>query len=114
MTTPNLELPEWAQNQEQPYTTVNEALRVLDCLTQLTVLDRNLNAPPGSPSDGDCYIVGSAPTGDWAGHANDVAMYIGTAWLFRTPKNGWRAYVADEFVDVRYMGLDSPPGWDVI
>lgn len=110
MTTPNLDLPEWEQNQEQPYVTVDMALRVLDCLVQLRVLDRNLTAPPGSPADGDCYIPASPATGDWALHENDVAMYIGTAWEFRAPRDGWKAWVVDEGIDVRWT-LDSPPAW---
>lgn len=110
MTTPNLELPEWEQNQSQPHVTVNTALRVLDCLCQLRVLDRDLTAPPGAPADGDCYIPAAPATGDWAGHVNEVAMYIGTAWMYRIPLEGWRAWVVDEGIDVRYVG-DSPASW---
>lgn len=113
MTTPNLQLEEWEQNQSQPHITVNTALRVLDCLTQLRVLDRGLTAPPGSPVDGDCYIPASPATGLWAGHENDVAMRIGTAWEFRTPLTGWRAYVVDEDVDVRFVD-GSPSSWEII
>lgn len=117
MTTPNLELPEWVQNQSQPHVTVNTALRVLDCLTQLRVIDRDSTEPDASPepSEGDCYIVAEgSPAGDWEGHADDVAMYIGGAWVFRTPLDGWEAWVIDEQVKVRYSANASPPGWEVI
>jgi hypothetical protein len=110
MTTPNLQLPEWEQNQAQPHVTVNQALRILDCLTQLRVLDRDLTAPPGSPADGDCYIPASPATGDWALHEDEVAMFIGTAWEFRIPLDGWKAWVVDEGIDVRYIG-DSSTSW---
>lgn len=110
MTTPNLQLPEWEQDQDQPHVTVNEALRILDCLTQLRILDRDLTAPPGSPTDGDCYLPAGPATGDWAGQENAVAMYIGTAWVFRFPRDGWRAYVVDEAQNIQYGG-GSPTTW---
>lgn len=42
------------------------------------------NAPPSAPSNGDVYIVGASPTGDWAGQANKVATYNGATWDFAT------------------------------
>ena len=53
--------------QAQKHVTRNEALRILYGLVQLSVLDRDLTAPPGPPADVDRYIVGSGTTGDWAG-----------------------------------------------
>ena len=37
------------------FLTHNEALRTLDALVQLMVLDKDLASPPGSPADGDRY-----------------------------------------------------------
>jgi hypothetical protein len=37
------------------------------------------NTPPAA-SAGDCYIIGSAPTGAWVGSANKIAIYDGAAW----------------------------------
>lgn len=48
------------------------------------------STPPGAPSNYDSYIVGANPTGAWAGHANDVAVWdhgVG-AWQFSTPMGG--------------------------
>jgi transposase len=39
--------------------THNEALRLLDAMVQLAVLDRTRMAPPASPNDGDWHIVAS-------------------------------------------------------
>lgn len=111
MTTPNLELPEWVQNQDQPHATVNMALRVLDCLTQLVIIDRDSTSPPGAPDEGDCYIPASGATDDWTGHEDDVAMFVGGTWVFRTPKFGWKAYVLDEDIDIRFYGSSSGGGW---
>lgn len=46
------------------------------------------NDPPGSPADGDRHIVGTSPTGAFAGHANDIASYESSAWSFATPTHG--------------------------
>ena len=61
MDTTHLKLPYLAAAQAQKHVTHNEALRLLDGLVQLSVLDRDLTAPPGSPVDGDRYVVASGP-----------------------------------------------------
>ena len=98
MTTPNLGLPYMAGAQAQKHFWHDEALRCLDTLVQLTVLDRDLAAPPGSPGDGERWIVKAspAPTGDWAGHGNHVAAWQDGAWQFSVPNVGWIAFVVDE------------------
>jgi len=108
-----LQLPEWEEAQSQPWVTHNTALRVLDCLTQLCILDRDLTEPPADPEEGDCYIPAATATDDWAGHENDVAMYIGGAWVFRTPKIGWHAYCVDEEVNIQFVA-GSPDGWETV
>lgn len=47
--------------------THNEAIQLLDGLVRMSVIVRDLFAPPSSPSDGDRYIVGSGATGNWTG-----------------------------------------------
>ena len=47
-----------------------------------------LNTPPGSPTDGEFYIVGTAPTGDWAGNANAVVLRNNGAWEFTAAQEG--------------------------
>lgn len=49
------------------------------------------NTPVPSPALNDRYLVGSAPTGAWAGHDNTIAQWDGTAWVFSSYGNG--AYV---------------------
>ena len=63
---------------------------------QLSVLDRDLTAPPASPTDGDRYIVGSGATGDWVGWDLNVALFTDGAWLRLPPRTGWRAWIEDE------------------
>lgn len=64
------------------------------------VADRNLTAPPGSPADGDAYIVAASPTGAWSGHASDIAVWDGDEeeWVFYTPEIGWTCVIIDEEV----------------
>ena len=44
------------------------------------------NTPPASPASGDLYIVNVAPSGAWAGQANKLALWNGSAWTFAAPK----------------------------
>lgn len=62
----------------------------------VAALDKDLSAPPGSPTLGDRYIVGPSPTGDWSGHADDFAEYDGSTWQFTAPQTNQPSYVIDE------------------
>ena len=64
----------------------------------IDVADKDLTAPPGSPSLGDKYIAGAAATGDWATHDDDIAIYTARGWEFITPGQGRIVFVADEAV----------------
>ncbi|MBA1141764.1 DUF2793 domain-containing protein [Mesorhizobium neociceri] len=77
--------------------TINEAIAKLEagaCLFgAVSVLD---NAPPGSPAEGDIYVVGTAGSGAFTGHNEAIAVYYNAAWLFLPPLAGMQAYAADE------------------
>ncbi len=103
-TTAHLALPFIMAAQGQKHVTHNEALRLLDGLVQLSVLDRDLTAPPGSPADGDRYIVASGATGAWAGWDMNVALWTDGAWLRLPPRAGWQAWVEDEGLLLVYNG----------
>ena len=105
--TTHLLLPYVVAAQAQKHVTHNEALRLLDGLVQLSVLDRDLTVPPASPADGDRYIVGSGATGDWAGWDLNVALWTEGVWLRLPPRTGWRAWVEDEGLLLVYDGA----GW---
>jgi hypothetical protein len=94
--TANLGLPCIEGSQAQKHVTHNDALRILDTLVQLAVLDRDLTAPPGSPLEGQRWIVKTGATGAWAGHVNAIAAWQDGAWQFSAPQTGWVAFVADE------------------
>jgi hypothetical protein len=111
MTTPNLSLPELIASQAQPHVTVNTALRRLDALVQAAVISQT-NTPPGSPADGDAYLVGAAPTGAWVGHAQELAVLIGGGWTFLTPAAGWLVYNQGDGEHYRCES-DSPLSWAI-
>jgi hypothetical protein len=104
MPTPNLGLPQLAADQAQKHVTVNEALLGLDALVQLAVLDRDLSAPPGSPTQGARYLVAASPTGAWVGHADHIAAWLDGAWRFFIPGAGWLAWVVDEAALLAWNG----------
>lgn len=93
MTTPRLGLSELIAAQSQPEVPVNASFRQLDQLAQMSVLNV-LNSPPGSPADGDSYIVDSSPTGAWVGHSKSIAYFVAGAfnqWRFVVPEFGFVA-----------------------
>jgi hypothetical protein len=111
--TTHLKLPYLAAAQSQKHVTHNEALRALDAVVQLGVLDRDLAAPPASPADGDRYIVAAGASGAWAGHSGKIAAWQDGAWMLHAPIEGWLAWVGDETKLVVYDGAawgDLPGG----
>lgn len=78
--------------------------RAEDLLLQCVVISR-LSTPPGSPVDGDSYIVAASPTGAWVGHATHLARWSTkiAAWEFIVPKEGWEAHVVAETTKLSFI-----------
>lgn len=105
MTTPRLGAPELVSAQATPETTVNEQIRYVEQgAGHFIFKDRDLATPPGSPADGDCYLVATSGTGTWSGHDGDIAFYLSTAWVFINAVEGMRAYVNDEDIEIVFNG----------
>jgi hypothetical protein len=93
ITTPKFALPlvDGTQaNQDVPH---NTAIVSLDQLVNLAVANvaTPTNTPPGSPADGDAYLIGGSPSGVWTGLSGKVAYYY-SGWKYITPKEGMRMY----------------------
>ena len=76
---------------------------------QDSVLDKDLNDPPGSPSSGDRYLVSwpaASATGDWTGHDNELAEWDGSAWQFTSVSEGMAMWIEDEDVVYTWNGTD--------
>ena len=93
--TPHLGMALVEQAQAQKEITVNMALMQIDALLNTHAIDKDINTPPGSPVQGDVYIVGGSPTSLWSGHAKELT-YFDQIWRFVTPNEGMVIWVADE------------------
>lgn len=82
----------------------NEMLNYFSAWCQCVTLTKGGNTPPGSPSEGDRHIVGTSPTGAWAGQANALAVYRNGAWQFYAPSAGFSAYNVGDTTVYRYNG----------
>lgn len=93
--TRKLGLPYLSTSQAQKEITHNEALDIIDFFCQPVVKSRT-SSPPGTPAEGDAYIVLATATGVWVGKDNTIARYINGSWTFYTPFEGmWTWVVAD-------------------
>lgn len=102
--TPNLSmivLPESGSNAFMYYNS-NQAL--VDCLLQGSVINRTTATPPGSPAEGDRYLIAASATGAWATHDGQFTFLLNGAWYFATPKVGWSLWVAAENREIIYDG----------
>lgn len=93
--TPRLALPLLEPGQAQKEMTHNEALTRLDVATQASVL-AEAAAPPAAPSLGQCWLVGNAPQGAWAGQVAAVAAWTDGGWRFVAPREGMRVWIEAE------------------
>jgi hypothetical protein len=68
-----------------------------------------LNTPPASPTDGDRYRIGTAPTGVWVGKNNQLAEWdAGTsAWVYTVPVTDNIVFQTATSTTFRYNGS----GW---
>lgn len=97
MTTPRLGAPEIATSQANKEETFNEGIRYIEQGSgHFIIKDRDLATPPGSPADGDAYLVAASPTGAWSGHAGDIAFYLNTSWEFINVIEGFTLWINDE------------------
>ncbi len=88
---------------------------------RFAILDKDLTTPPGSPSEGDRYIIPTGATGDWAENISDIAYWYDdliwdeenkeyiAGWRFVSPGWGTLVYVQDE--DKFYEYLTS---WELL
>lgn len=104
MTTTRIGLTEVEAAQSQKHVAVNEALNKLDFFAAPYVVSASTTAQPGSPSDGDAYILPATHTGTaWASMTTgSIAHYHDGAWYEYLAKAGYMAYVADTGTQMVY------------
>ena len=111
MSTPKNDLSEIAEAQSDKFLRYNSAIQDLDQLCNLTVVNVTTTIP-GSPANGDAYIVAHGATGDWAGYDDWIAYWLDNtgAWKFKRPYEGWIAY---NYTTQSYWSFEegSAGGW---
>lgn len=100
---PNLNLPYIAASQAQKHITHNEAIKLLDILVQMSVVDI-LTTPPANPNEGDNYIVGLSAINEWLNKDNQIASYQDGAWTYFIPNAGWLVYSITNAELLSYSG----------
>jgi hypothetical protein len=113
--TPNVGLPLVPENTLDPAAGLNRALIEADALIQTAVISMALSAPPGSPADGDLYIVAGPGTGAWATLDDYLVRYVaeGAFWQSYAPgKPG--AHLALNLDDGGLYAFIDSSGWQPI
>ncbi len=98
--TARLELPLLYSGQAQKEVFVNESLGRIDALTHCTV-EGTASTAPASPINGQAWLVGAVPTGEWLGHADSIAFRQAGQWLFIAPFEGLRVMNRQTGQDMR-------------
>lgn len=121
---PDLGVPLLAQSQANPDITHNEALLLFQALSN-GVINMTTAAPPGSPTEGDSYVIAAAPTGAWTGFANHIAIFWGGSWRFVPGRNAAGAIITigarhvglrvwDRATQLLYIWSGSSPAWRAV
>lgn len=100
-------LPFLASGQAQKELFHNEALARIDALLLPVVESVLRDAPPAAPAAGQCWIVGAAPAGAWAGQALALAAWTDDGWRFVAPRAGLRAWSLADTLPAMFDGA----GW---
>lgn len=107
-TTARFKLPLLFAGQSQKEVYVNEGFLLADSLMHC-IVESETNTPPTSPVDGNAWLVGSSPTGEWAGEAGTLALRQAGQWLFAAPRDGMRIVNRASGQDLRRLAGHGSP-----
>ena len=82
--TPNADIPLQEAGSTTTDALFNEFANIVDAWQNCVVQSIGETAPPGSPVNGQRYIVGASATGAWATHDDELAIYR-DGWQFYAP-----------------------------
>ena len=102
--TPRHALPLIQPGQAQKELAHNEALALLDMIAQPAVVAVATNTPPVAPQPGQCWVVGTSPTGAWSGHADALAGWTTGGWRFAVPGPGMTVWTGGAAGFARWDG----------
>jgi len=100
-------LPLLFAGQAQKEGFVNEIAALTDLLLHAAI-EGEAARPPLAPSEAQCWLVGAGPSGDWAGHAGEIAARLNGAWWFIVPRDGLRLLNRATGQELFYKG-----GWQI-
>lgn len=105
---PRTNLTFWPPGAMQPDLVFNAMLYWIAVWAQAVVLSVE-DDPPGSPDEGDTYLVGTG-TGAWTGQDDNVAYWDGFQWKFFLANDGYslRNLDSDEV-----LAYSAGSGWSV-
>ena len=104
-------LPLLAVAQAQKEVTHNEALVRIDALIHAAVEAGPIAVPPSEPASGQCWIVGAAATGVWAGRDDSLALWTAGGWRFLPPREGMSVTRLTDRAQLRFIaGAWAVPG----
>jgi hypothetical protein len=106
-TTARLALPLLQPGQAQKELYHNEALALIDLAIGAQVEAMGVNTPPPAPVEGQCWVVGGSPTGDWSGAAGAIAGWTEGGWRFVAPRAGLTVWSAADRLFAHHDG----DGW---
>jgi hypothetical protein len=108
MSTPILPFAVWASGTNQNSIPANDNSLRNQILNGLVISD-STTAQPGSPANGDIYILAGTHTGSqWAGFdEDDLVIYSGGTWYAFAPSDGVVVNMADE----QKQWLGGSNGW---
>ena len=102
--TPRLALPLIEPGQAQKEMFHNEALARLDLIVAAAAMGTGALVPPTDPAPGDCWLLGAAPEGAWAGHPHAVAGWTAGGWRFVAPREGMRLWLGPAQGEALFSG----------
>lgn len=105
--TPRFQLPFIIPGQAQKELFHNEALTQVDLTLHPAVEEAPLDEPPATPAEGQCWIIGAAPTGAWTSRPHQLAMWTEGGWRFVVPAVGMEIWNKAEALPMRWTGA----GW---
>lgn len=98
---PRFALPMLFAGQAQKEFFVNEAHALVDLLLH-PAIEGEADTPPTSPAEGECWLIGEAPTGAWLEHAGAIASYQAGSWIFAAPRAGLRVLDCSSGQEIRF------------
>ena len=117
-------LPNLYVGQAQKEVTHNEALARIDALLHPVLVAKLAEPPIGltTANDGECWLINSAATGQWAGKSGQIARWSGGSWRFLMPVSGMTVWLASDAKRLFYIAgswiapdsIDGPVGGTII